>query len=216
MAEEQADGVCSWQDALQRQNASDQRDAAAQQEAFREQVLAAAMRLFAERGLKFTMQQVASAMHVSKKTVYTVFPSKEALLTSMVDTTFEAIHRSKQELLDGKSTTLEKLHTVIIAMPDELGALDLRQMDELEERYPAVAARVREQLETGWEPTFSLLEQAMAEGVIRRVPLPVIQTMVTASIEAFLADRALEERGISYAEALELMVSVLMEGLVTR
>ena len=31
-------------------------------------------------------------------------------------------------------------------------------------KYPKVAARVREHLETGWEPTLTLLEQAMGGG----------------------------------------------------
>lgn len=50
-------------------------------------------------------------------------------------------------------TLAEKLRAVIIALPEEYTALDLQQMDLLDEKYPRVAARVREHLETGWEPT---------------------------------------------------------------
>ena len=45
-----------------------------------------AMQLFRQQGLHFTMQQVAEPLHISKKTIYTVYPSKEALLLDMVDT----------------------------------------------------------------------------------------------------------------------------------
>ena len=38
-----------------------------------------AMQLFRQQGLHFTMQQVAEPLHISKKTVYTVYPSKETL-----------------------------------------------------------------------------------------------------------------------------------------
>ncbi|MEF2763275.1 MAG: helix-turn-helix domain-containing protein, partial [Faecalibacterium prausnitzii] len=38
-----------------------------------------AMQLFRQQGLHFTMQQVAEPLHISKKTIYTVYPSKEAL-----------------------------------------------------------------------------------------------------------------------------------------
>ena len=89
-------------------------------------------------------------------------------------------------------------------------------MDLLDEKYPKVAARVREHLETGWEPTFTLLEQAMGAGVIRRVSLPVLQRMISASIEDFLADRALDAQGISYTDALDEMISILLEGLLVR
>ena len=47
-----------------------------------------AMQLFRQQGLHFTMQQVAEPLHISKKTIYTVYPSKEALLLDMVDHAF--------------------------------------------------------------------------------------------------------------------------------
>ena len=45
----------------------------------------------------------------------------------------------------------------LLHLPAEYAALDLRQMKELDEKYPVVAARVRSQLENGWEPTLSLI-----------------------------------------------------------
>ena len=98
-----------------------------------------AMQLFRQQGLHFTMQQVAEPLHISKKTIYTVYPSKEALLLDMVDHAFAEIHHCKQEILAGSGTLQEKLRAVIIAMPTEYAALDLRQMKELDEKYPVVA-----------------------------------------------------------------------------
>ena len=179
-------------------------------------VRAQAMELFRQQGLRFTMQQVAEPLHISKKTIYTVYPSKEELLLSMVDAAFEEIHRCKQKILESDGLLLEKLRAVIIAMPEEYSALDLQQMKELEEKYPAVAVRVRDQLEMGWEPTMTLLEQAVEEGVIRPVSLSVLRQMITASIENFLEDRSLAESGMSYSKVLEEMISILMEGAIPR
>lgn len=172
---------------------------------------AVGIELFRRDGLRFTMQQAAAVMHISKKTIYAVYPSKEALLLDMVDDAFTRIHARKQRILDGPGTLAEKLRAVIIALPEEYTALDL-----LDEKYPKVAARVREHLETGWEPTLTLLEQAMKEGVIRQVSLPVLQRMISASIEDFLADRTLDAQGISYTDALDEMISILLEGLLVR
>ena len=85
-----------------------------------------AMQLFRQQGLHFTMQQVAEPLHISKKTIYTVYPSKEALLLDMVDHAFTEIHHCKQKILAGSGTLQEKLRAVIIAMPTEYAALDLR------------------------------------------------------------------------------------------
>lgn len=177
---------------------------------------AVGMELFRREGLRFTMQEAARAIHISKKTIYAVYPSKEALLLDMVDDAFAHIHARKQAILDGPGTLTDKLRAVIIALPEEYTALDLQQMDLLDEKYPRVAARVRQHLETGWEPTLALLQQAMEQGVIRTVSLPVLQRMISASIESFLADRTLEQQGIPYAGALDEMMDILLDGLLIR
>ena len=64
--------------------------------------------------------------------------------------------------------------------------------------------------------TMALLEQAVAEGVMRPVSLPVLRQMITASIESFLADRSLAESGVQYVAVLEEMISILLEGVLLR
>ena len=95
----------------------------------RTRLCAVGMELFRRDGLRFTMQQAAAMMHISKKTIYAVYPSKEALLLDMVDDAFTRIHARKQRILDGPGTLAEKLRAVIIALPEEYTALDLQQMD---------------------------------------------------------------------------------------
>ena len=176
----------------------------------RGQILDAAAELFQSEGLSFTMQQIAAALHISKKTIYTVYSDKEALLMDMVDMLFEKIHRRKAELAALPEPLEKRLQAVIIALPEEYAALDFRQLDVLEEKYPAVAARVRRHLETGWEPTVQLLEQGIAEGRIRPVNLTVLRRILTAAFRQLLSGR---EDGISYADELEAMMDILMNGI---
>ena len=76
------------------------------------------------------------------------------------------------------------------------------------ERATDLACTVREYM--------TLLEQAVAEGVMRPVSLPVLRQMITASIESFLADRSLAESGVHYVAVLEEMISILLEGVLPR
>ena len=176
----------------------------------RTQILDAAAQLFQAEGLSFTMQQVAAALHISKKTIYTVYSDKEALLIDMVDMLFEKIHRRKAELAALPLPLEERLRAVIIALPEEYAALDFRQLDALEEKYPAVAARVRRHLETGWEPTMALLEQGIAQGRIRPVNLTVLRRILTAAFQQLLSGA---RDGSSYAAELEDMMDILMNGI---
>lgn len=188
----------------------------AQQYLLRQDIRAAALELFKTEGLHFTMQQIAANMHISKKTIYAAYPSKEALLLDMVDDVFASIHERKRLLIEGGDDIAQKLRRVIIALPEDYVTLDLRQMRELDEKYPAVAARVRLHLETGWEPTLELLRSGIQQGVIRNVSLPVLQTMITASIEAFLNSETAKQSNLTYTGMLDEMISILLEGLVIR
>ena len=134
----------------------------------------------------------------------------------MVDDAFAHIHARKQSIIDGPGTLTDKLRAVIIALPEEYTALDLQQMTLLDERYPAVAPVCGSTWKNGWEPTLALLEQGMEQGVLRRVSLPILQRMISASIEDFLADRTLEQQGITYTQALDEMVAILWEGIAVR
>lgn len=178
-----------------------------------DRVIAAATELFQSKGLRFTMQEVAAALHISKKTIYTVYPSKETLLLDMVDALFADIHRAKGELMAAPGPIEERIEAVIVALPEQYRALDLRLLDTLDEKHPAVARRVREHLETNWEPTIALLEEGMAQGRIRPVPIPVLRQMVTASIECFLSGK---EGGASYADTLAAMIDIIMNGIRRR
>ena len=179
----------------------------------RESVIAAAAALFQAEGLHFTMQEVAAALHISKKTIYTVYPSKEELLLDMVDDLFSRIHREKGVLMAAPGPIEGRIKAVMVALPEQYQALDFRLLDTLDEKYPAVARRVREHLETNWEPTIALLEEGVASGRIRPVPIPVLRQMVTASIEAFLAGG---ENGTSYADTLAAMMDIIMNGIRRR
>jgi len=59
-------------------------------------------------------------------------------------------------------------------------------------------------------------KHALGGGFMRRVSLPVLRQMITASIESFLADRSLAESGVQYVAVLEEMISILLEGVLSR
>ena len=131
---------------------------------------AVGMELFRREGLRFTMQQAAAMMHISKKTIYAVYPSKEALLLDMVDDAFTRIHARKQRILDGPGTLAEKLRAVIIAMPAEYAALDLRQMKELDENTRWWRRGCAVNWKTGGDPPWRCWSRLWLRGSCVRYP----------------------------------------------
>lgn len=54
----------------------------------KEVILEGTIKAFNEKGLKFTMDDVAKILGMSKKTIYTVFRDKESMFLAMVDYMF--------------------------------------------------------------------------------------------------------------------------------
>lgn len=183
----------------------------------RQTILEGTIRAFNRKGLKFTMDDVAKELSMSKKTIYTVFHDKESLFFAMVDYLFDSIKESEQRVLNDESLdTLEKIRKVLGVIPEGYREIDFRQLYLLREKYPAIYQRVEERLETGWENTIALLEQGMREGVVRKVDIPIVKMMMEAAIEQFFQRDILLQNGISYMDALDEVVGILVDGIRTR
>lgn len=183
----------------------------------RQMILEGTIRAFNRKGLKFTMDDVAKELSMSKKTIYTVFRDKESLFFAMVDYLFDSIKESEQRVLNDESLdTLEKIRKVLGVIPEGYREIDFRQLYLLREKYPAIYQRVEERLETGWENTIALLEQGMREGVVRKVDIPIVKMMMEAAIEQFFQRDILLQNGITYMDALNEVVGILVDGIRTR
>ncbi|MDO4467611.1 MAG: TetR/AcrR family transcriptional regulator [Bacillota bacterium] len=180
----------------------------------KEDILNACIVLFNQKGLKFTMDDLAKKMGMSKKTLYTLFSDKQALFLEMVDYLFLAIQESKKEVMnDTRLSTLEKIQKILGVMPESYAQIDFRQLYGLKDKYPKTYKRVENHLETGWEDTINLLEQGMKEGVIRKTSIPLVKMMLEASLEQFFQRDILIRANLTYQEALDEVVHILIEGI---
>ena len=181
----------------------------------REMILEGTIKAFNRKGLKFTMDDIARELAISKKTIYTVFADKESLFLAMVDYMFDHIKESEAAVVqDASLSTVEKIKKILGVMPEGYKEVDFRQLYLLRERYPAIYKRVEERLETGWETSIALIEQGIAEGVIRPVRISLLKMMLEAALEQFFQRDILLRNQISYQEALTEVVDILVEGIV--
>ncbi|MDF2540030.1 MAG: TetR family transcriptional regulator [Herbinix sp.] len=177
-------------------------------------IIDAVIEEFNEKGLKFTMDDIAKHIGISKRTLYTVVEDKEALFVEAVDDVFAAIKESERQIIeDGSLDILEKLKRILIVLPEKYKTIDFRQLYDLKSKFPRIYAKIENRLETDWEPTYRLMEQAMEEGKIRRISLPIFQAMISGTIEYYLSRSVLIDNKMDYEAALAQMVDIIMIGI---
>lgn len=188
-----------------------------EKEKLRVTILEGTIQAFNRKGLKFTMDDIAGQLGMSKKTIYTVFRDKETMFFAMVDYMFDSIKESERQVLEDESlTTVEKIRRVLGVLPEGYKDIDFRQLYLLRDKYPKIYKRVEERLESGWETIIGLMEQGMEEGVIKRVDIPIVKLMLEAAIEQFFQRDILIRNQISYAQALDEVVEILVNGIAVQ
>ena len=188
-------------------------------QAAKETILEATLKMFYEKGLKFTMSDIAVCAGMSKRTIYMVFADKESLFYAMVDYCFDKIKDSEKKVLEDASLdTVGKIRAILSVLPEGYRekSYTVNTLGYLKEKYPKIYRRVEERLESGWENTIALIEQGIAEGVVRPVNIAIYKVMLEATIEQFFQRDVLVSNQISYADALDEVVGILVDGITVK
>ena len=184
------------------------------EEDLRLRIIDAAISCFSLKGAKFTMDDVAAELSMSKKTLYKYFSGKEELTRAAIDRGFGLVKESEAQILAEKDTDVaERLRRIIIVLPERYRHMDWRRLYELKTVSPEGFARISHHLETGWEGTIGLLKEGMACGRFRQVSIPVFKSMIQYAFEGFIGNTALMDAGISYEDALGEMIDIIMRGI---
>lgn len=184
-------------------------------EDLRLKILLSTIEVFNNYGMRFTMDDIASNMKISKKTIYTVYRSKDAMLLDMVDFIFDNIAISKGATIEDSQESLgDKIKAHLTAMPDMFEQINFTELFFLKDKYPEIYNKVRMRLESGWEPTMQLLKQGQEEGVIKKdANLSVFKMMMETSLSAFFENDILKQQGLTYRDGLDLVVDILLDGI---
>ena len=186
-------------------------------EELREDILEATIKVFNRKGLKFTMDDIATELSISKKTIYKVFDDKESMFLCMVDYCFDKIYEQKRIVLEDKSLSItEKIRGVLAVLPDGYRDVDFGKLYVLKDKFPKIYNKVEQRLESGWEGVLELIERGIAEGVIRPINIHIVKTMMEATLEQFFQRDVLVTNNISYNDALNEVVDILVDGIIKK
>ena len=99
-----------------------------------ERILEGALNVFKAKGPKFTMDDLATEMKMSKKTIYTVFRDKNELMCEMLDYAFDLIKEAEDKIYyDDSLSTIEKIRGILAVLPESHYGFDYTAMHQLAE-----------------------------------------------------------------------------------
>ena len=80
---------------------------------------------YREKGIKFTMDDVANDLHMSKKTIYKYYKDKDSMLIDAVNEFFDTVKKAEEKILvDKELDYYEKLRKVLSARPNQYDGME--------------------------------------------------------------------------------------------
>lgn len=180
----------------------------------REKIIEATIREFSKNGLKFTMNDLAKQLGISKKTIYTVFESKQAVLVAVADYYTADLDSMRKELEEDTSLdVIQKFEKLLCALPEKYYNIGLSRIYELSEKYPKPYRHLMRAVNRGWDQAQKYLKEGMEAGLIREVSIPVVMAMVKGTVYSFMETDVLYQNELTYEQAKKQMVEILMKGI---
>ncbi|MBN1398195.1 MAG: TetR/AcrR family transcriptional regulator [Bacteroidetes bacterium] len=183
-----------------------------------ERIIDAASARFMDFGIsKVTMDEIASDVGMSKKTVYKFFPSKETLLKAIVHIHLRNVERTVHDIVASEKPVEEKLVEIFALVGKTLKRLSRPFLADLQRHLPSLWKEIdtfrRERVISHLQQMF---QQAKKEGVFREDVNPdLFYLIVITTIQGIMNPNVLSQQSFSAEEAFRGMFRILYEGVLT-
>ena len=168
----------------------------------REKIIDTAIEEFTKHGSKFTMNDVAKELGISKKTIYTIFESKQDVLVGIADRYARDFTDMREAIeQDDSLDTLEKLERLFCAIPTKYYNIGLSRLFEVARKYPKQYRYLMEAVNQDWILAEQYLERGVREGKIRKdISVPVVMAMIRGTVTCFTESDILYKNGLTYEQ----------------
>lgn len=168
-----------------------------------------------DKGMKFSMDDLARRLGISKRTLYEHFSSKVEILETIIQQSFQEGDEKTQRILDDDSLSLiEKIKGVMLVLPTHYEFYDLRILEQMKRYYPEQWAIVDSALSDDWQTLRKLIEQGIQEGLIVNMNVTLLMKLIVDAVNSTLDQRFYMKNQITVSQALSAIVDVLLFGLV--
>lgn len=181
-------------------------------------IIAAAREHFLTHGFRgVTMDDLAAELAVSKKTLYTAFRSKTALVEAVLRTKFLEIERDLKRIVAGGAADFPAcLHELLACVQRHAGEIRPPFVRDIRRDAPEVFALVERSRRKLIERHFTrLFNRGRKAGLVRRdISVPVMIEILLGATDAVVNPAKMEELGLPPGAGYSAVISVVLTGVL--
>jgi AcrR family transcriptional regulator len=173
-------------------------------------------KFFRDGFYKTTMDEVASELKMSKKTIYKFFPSKDDLITAIARHFMEGLKSKIVPALNSDKNAIEKLAELNHILAKVSSKISTKRMDEIRQHLPKLWSEIDSfRTKMMFLNITKVIDQGKAEGLFIDYPTPIIMNTLVSSVRAIVNPEFILNNNFSISEAALNVFKVVIGGIVT-
>lgn len=165
---------------------------------------------------KISMDEIASDLKISKKTIYKYFSSKENLVEEAVEMHREEIRRNIEGIIKTQDNAIVKIITLMSLVGHFVSKISDRFIVDLQRHLPDIWRQTDEfRTKMITKNITMLINQGKKEGYFIDRPTEMIMTIYVAAIRAIVNPEFIIHNNFSFKQAMEYTFDILINGIST-
>ena len=180
----------------------------------KERITQEAIFLIQQKGLSFTISDLAKNLGTSKRTMYQHFSSKDDIIDSIIENLILQIKNKEEEIFHDESLSLpEKITQVLICVPEEFSTMDIRLLADLKRLHYNQWVKIDDFLKQEWDLVVKLMEEGIETGVIREINLQLFVELYLGAINQIYQPNFSLNTKLTMSEILKSVMDILLNGI---
>ena len=184
----------------------------------RQRIIEASRERFYAMGFsKVTMDEMASELGISKKTMYKYFPSKDDLIDAITEWQMIRVLGRVKEIVNSPDDFIEKIHNLWSFVGETYSRMSKQYHDDMRRFRPDLWKRIEEfRNQHLIENATKLIDEGIKRGVFREdVNKEILVLHYVSAVQAILCPEVLVQHSFSAEEAFKTILRVTFDGILT-
>ena len=183
----------------------------------RNRILSTARKSFFSFGYsKVTMDELAIELHMSKKTLYQFFKSKDHLLESVIYDFFREFQEKIDQIIKEKNDSgLGVLKQFMSLVQSQISQFNIKAFEDIRKNNPnawQVISYLREKMIKN--QLRELLKQGRKEGTVRKdIDLDIIVLVILNTVQSVATPEVISKFSYSTEEVIEMLAKLVIFGI---
>lgn len=176
----------------------------------------ARQKFFSDGFIKTSIDEIAREYHISKKTIYKYFKSKDDLLTSVVKDFTGRITDEIIDVMKSNKNSIEKLIDVLNLIQSSIRQFSLRYIDEIQKHKPRLWNYIEKFRKENLEKiVHQTINSGKKEGLFNDVNPDIVFRIFYGAVRNVVSPEFLIASPISADEAINETFEILLNGVLT-